>query len=125
MNENIGGMIENIKNKNTTITPENRFRMELVESFRFLDSYISKSEFDKIFNSLDKFKFFTSMNPNLIILGFILKKGEMTINDIMKAPSISPILEENNISPYDIIRYMRYFNTYLPEIRAQDDEEDF
>lgn len=127
MFENLGGMVENAKNKRSDITPENRFRLELLSSYRFLDSFISRSEFDSIYNSLEKFKFFTSMNPNLILLGFIAFRGDMTIAQIMRDVSIHPIIDESKITGYDIIRYKRYYERYLPYAGGSDKDggEDF
>lgn len=107
-------------NKFGNLSPEILFNIDLNNNFSFLDNYITVNEFDRIKESLDVFNQKIFKNPALILTGFIMFKQGLTVNNLRKlfsSPEMSPILKEYQISQYDIIRYARFYEIFLPHLK--------
>lgn len=121
MNEFLG---ENINIRN--LSPDTLFLIDLTKSYDFLDNFISRKEFDEIKNNLDKFNFKNFKNPSLILISFIAMKQSLsnkqqlldpsTFKSIYNNQNILPLIKENNISQYDILRYARFIQLFIPEL---------
>lgn len=120
----LGGYLDteiNLQRKN--ITPDIAFQIDLNKSYNFLENYISQNEFDRIRDVLHKFNQKLFKNPTLILLSFIVvKQSKKTSIDAQRLkqlysnPGVVPLIKENNISIYDILRYCRYYILHIPEI---------
>ncbi|QIH04956.1 hypothetical protein [Dasineura jujubifolia toursvirus 2a] len=108
--------------QNKYLTPDVKFSIDLYKSFEFLDNYITNADFEKIKDLSDKYNYKLFKNPALILVSFIIVKwgnyNEITFPNIKKLFSshdISPILKENHISIYDIVRYSRFIILHLKD----------
>lgn len=120
----LGGYLDgeiNLQRKN--ITPEIAFQIDLNKSYNFLENYISQNEFDRIRDVLHKFNQRLFKNPALILLSFIVVKQSkknsidaQRLRQLYSKPDVVPLIKENNISIYDILRYCRYYILHIPEI---------
>lgn len=102
-------------------TPEVMFHIDLNKSREFLDNYINDNEFDRVREFSEKFNYKMFRNPTLIILGYIIYKlsagndGKTTdidpgkLHKIFTDGDVNPIIRENNISKYDLLRYSRFY----------------
>lgn len=119
-----GGMLEGFTSKKKDLTPEMLFNAELWRSYNILDLYIDENDFNNIKNNLKKFKFLLAKNPVLILISYITIKSSKinnisigsTIKKIMNDKIISLLIKENNISQYDILRYCRYYQKFIPNL---------
>lgn len=120
----LGGYLDgeiNLQRKN--ITPEIAFQIDLNKSYNYLENYISQNEFDRIRDALNKFNQRLFKNPALILLSFIIVKQSkknsieaQRLRQLYSNPDVVPLIKENNISIYDILRYCRYYILHIPEI---------
>lgn len=107
-------------NRFANLSPEILFNIDLNNNFSFLENYITSNEFDRIKESLDVFNQKIFKNPALILTGFVLFKQGLSLNNLRRlftSPEMSPILKEYQISQYDIIRYARFYELFLPHLK--------
>lgn len=113
-----------ISNKIYT-SPETQFNVDLYNAFLFLENYILKEEFEKIRELTDLYNYKLFKNPSLILISFIVMKWSnfkeinvFNVRKIFSMQDISPILKENYVSIYDIVRYCRFIKLHLKNVVA-------
>lgn len=117
----LGGFLEGLQRKrNFNITPEISFQIELQNTCEFLANYLTNRDVDNIKESLDSFNYKLFKNPTLIVLCYLLYKlskkqivNPQSVKLIYTNPDFQPLIRENNISQYDIIRYCRYIEKFI------------
>lgn len=120
--EYLGEYNQQIDRKN--ISPEVFFLIDLNNAYNFLQNFLSSNEYDLIKNNLDSYNHQIYKNPALIVISFIFSKNsyikrkkldENVFKSMYSNAEISPLLKENNISLYDIVRYSRYIQLHIPK----------
>lgn len=114
----LGGFIEGQEGVKKHITPDIAFQVDLAKAFSFLDNYIYMNEFNKIREAIDSFNHKLFKNPALILISYIVVKiskkniDPQALRRIYTDPNVVPLLKDNNISQYDILRYSRYLRIH-------------
>lgn len=111
--ENLGGYWDDGRSERRFLSPEAKFEMDMAAARDFIKNRVTRAEFDLLMNNLDKVNHRLHRNPALLILGFAayVSRGK-AVQSIMTDKDLQPILRENNIRTYDLIRYMRYFSMH-------------
>nr|UOX61039.1 MAG: hypothetical protein DiTV3a_F4ORF2 [Diabrotica toursvirus 3a] len=119
--ENLGGYIEDIagglhQQKNIAVSPEISFQVDMNKSYEFLENYLNDYEFNLIKSYVERYNYKLFKNPSLILISFIIIKFSTDgkslepkkFREIFSDANILPLIQTNNITQFDLLRYCRY-----------------
>lgn len=107
------------------MTLEEAFYADMYNSYVFMDKYVTMNEFESLKEVSELLPHRLFKNPTLILLSFLVIKwsGKNNIDGdaknvkrVISQPDLNPLIKENNISMYDIVRYTRCLRSLTPRL---------